>query len=125
MLFTILVVLIALIALLMIGLILLQSGKGGGLAGIAAGGTQQVLGARQAPDLLEKATWVLGGVFLVLCLLTSFAIEGPEAPSSIIQEEAGSQPTQSAPAAPALPQDNAQPQGAETPATPPAGENGQ
>lgn len=91
---------ITLIALLMIIVILLQSGQGGGLAGIASSaGTRQVLGTRQAPDLLEKITWVLGTAFIVLCILINFMIqnEGPE--ESIIQQGA-SQQQQQMPAAP-------------------------
>lgn len=84
--FVFLIVVIGLIGVLMTLIILLQSGKGGGLAGIAAGGTQQVLGARSAPDILEKATWVLGAAFILLCIGTNFAIDrGGEAPSVIQQ----------------------------------------
>ena len=98
--FTVLVVLILLVALLMGIVILLQNGKGGGLAGIASGGqTTQILGARQAPDFLEKATWSLGGLFLVLCLLTTFFIPRDNAGRSILQDRAGELPA-TAPGAP-------------------------
>ena len=97
--FTFLIIVIALIGILMTLIILLQSGKGGGLAGIAAGGTQQVLGSRSAPDILEKATWVLGFAFILLCVLTNFAIDrGGDAPS-IIQQ--GAQEQAPAPVPPA------------------------
>lgn len=89
--FTFLIVIIALIGILMTLIILLQSGKGGGLAGIAAGGTQQVLGARTAPDILEKATWVLGTAFILLCVLTNFTIDGGGAAPSVIQQGAQEQ----------------------------------
>ncbi len=85
--FTFLVVLIAVIGLIMTLVVLLQSGRGGGLAGIAAGGaTQQLLGARTAPDILEKATWTMGTLFIVLCILTNFFIGGEEAGQSVIQQ---------------------------------------
>lgn len=85
--FTFLVVLIAIMAVIMTLIVLLQSGRGGGLAGIAAGGaTQQLLGARTAPDILEKATWTLGALFIVLCILTNFFIGGEEAGQSVIQQ---------------------------------------
>ena len=85
--FTLLVVIIAIIGLLMTLVVLLQSGKGGGLAGIAAGGaTQSLLGTRTAPDILEKATWVLGTLFIILCVLTNFFIGGEEAGQSVIQQ---------------------------------------
>lgn len=82
-----LILVITLIAILMAIVVLLQSGKGGGLAGIAAGGqTTQILGARQAPDFLEKATWTLGTAFIVLCVLANFFVGGSEAQRSVIQE---------------------------------------
>ena len=72
--------------------ILLQAGKGGGLAGIAGGGaTTQILGARQAPDILEKGTWVLATLFIVLCILTNFAIDSGESERSIIQSQSTEQ----------------------------------
>ena len=75
MLFGLIVFLIALIAVVLILVVLVQSGKGGGLAGIAAGGTTQILGARQAPDVLEKLTWVLAAIFGLLCIVSNFTIE--------------------------------------------------
>ncbi len=92
--FTFLVVLIAIIGILLGLVVLLQSGKGGGLAGIAAGGTTQVLGARQAPDILEKATWSLAAMFVVLCILTNFFIGGDDEGQSVIQQRARSGQTQ-------------------------------
>lgn len=81
-----LTILITLIALLLAIAVLLQSGKGGGLAGIASGGqTTQILGARQAPDFLEKATWTLGTAFVVLCIIANFFANPSEAQQSIIQ----------------------------------------
>lgn len=78
----------------MVLVILLQSGQGGGLAGIASGGAaQQVLGTRQSPDTLEKATWTLGTIFIVLCLLSNFFI-GTEEPQSVIQQQAQQQQPQ-------------------------------
>lgn len=91
--FYLLIAVIGLIGLVMTLIILLQSGKGGGLAGIAAGGaTQQVLGARTAPDVLEKGTWVLGTAFIILCILTNFAISPEERANSVLQS--GDVPTE-------------------------------
>lgn len=104
-LFNILVFLILLVGVLMSIVVLLQSGKGGGLAGIASGGqTTQILGARQAPDFLEKATWTLGTSFLVLCVLTTFAIPRDGTGNSILQERADELPASApAPTAPGAP----------------------
>lgn len=105
--FTFLIVLIALIGVLITFVVLVQSGKGGGLAGIASGGaTQQILGARQAPDVLEKATWTLGIAFVVLCILTNFTMGEEQVQESVIQQQAQQEQGQ----APALPQGQGQQQ---------------
>ena len=102
--FYFLIVLILIVALLMSLVVLLQSGKGGGLAGISGGGqATQILGARQAPDTLEKATWVLGWVFLGLCLATTFFIPRAGSGGSILQDrglEGSAEPGIEAPVAP-------------------------
>jgi len=92
--FTFMVVLIALLAAVLILVILLQSGQGGGLAGIAQEGpARQVLGTRQAPDTLEKATWTLGTIFITLCIVMNFFI-GADEEQSVIQERARQGETQ-------------------------------
>jgi preprotein translocase subunit SecG len=135
--FWFLVVLILIDAVLLSIAVLLQSGKGGGLSGIASGGqTQQILGARQAPDFLEKATWVLGGTFIFLSLIASFFAGGSQ--RSVLQSRpsdapAETAPPQTAPLGPSLPgaaptapvQANPTPapaQGAPAPAEAPAAE---
>jgi preprotein translocase subunit SecG len=65
-----------LVCIALVGVVLMQSGKGGGLAGGAFGGSAQtVFGGRGATDFLTRATMVLGGLFfltsLVLALLSS------------------------------------------------------
>ena len=92
--FSFMVAIIALIAAVLILVILMQSGQGQGLSGIASGGaTRQVLGTRQAPDMLEKATWTLAAVFISLCVITNFFIDRGEE-ESVIQQRAGDNPTQ-------------------------------
>lgn len=55
-----------LVCLALMGVILIQSGKGGGLAGGAFGGaTQTVFGGRGATDFITKATIYLGIIFFV------------------------------------------------------------
>jgi len=93
--FTLLIIIIALIGVIMTGLILLQAGKGGGLAGIASGGaTTQILGARQAPDVLERGTWILATVFIILCIMTNFVIDDGSSQRSVLQQsQPATQPT--------------------------------
>ncbi len=61
-------VLILIVAILVVLIVLVQNSKGGGLAANFAGNTQ-VMGVRKTADFLEKATWVLIGIFFVLNIL--------------------------------------------------------
>src|SRR5690606_20346637 len=80
--------------------VLLQAGKGGGLAamGAAGAGTDSIFGSRQATTLLTKATWWTGGIFLVLCFVLSLMSGGSTHSSSILRE--GLQPPASSPTVP-------------------------
>ena len=79
-----------LICIALIGVVLMQSGKGGGLAGGAFGGSAQtVFGGRGATDFLTRATMVLGGVFFLSSLVLALMTSGVTARSrSLIQQEA-------------------------------------
>lgn len=116
MLFTLLVVLILVVAVLLALVVLLQSGQGGGLAGIASGGqAQQILGARQAPDFLEKASWVLGGGLIFLCFIAPFTISG-ERQRSVLQENAADAPIEAPALIPSTPAEGAPAEGTPAPA---------
>lgn len=67
--------------------VLLQSGKGGGLAAMGGGAamTQGLLGGRQATTVLTRSTWISGTVFLVLALILSIMSSRAHQPKSIIQ----------------------------------------
>ncbi len=83
--------------------ILLQAGKGGGLAAVGgSGGTMAdgVLGGRQAATVLTRATWSAGAAFMVLALVLSIMSSRSTVPESVIQVNAPA--TQAAPA-PVLP----------------------
>ena len=89
MMYSIIVVLITVIAILITIAILLQSGQGSGLSGgIAgnAGGGAGAIGSRRTADFLSKATSVLGGAFLMLCLVANFFIDRSTTTSSAVQQ---------------------------------------
>ena len=89
---------------LLIAIVLLQAGKGGGLAamGAAGAGTDSLFGSRQTATLLTKATWWAGGIFLLLAFALSLVGPGSTRTESILRE--GAAPvTAPAPKAPALP----------------------
>jgi preprotein translocase subunit SecG len=78
--------------------ILLQSGKGGGLAGAFGGGSSQTLfGGRGAATFLSRASTVLAVVFFVTSLTLGLAASRNSAAGpSLIQEEARRRATQRA-----------------------------
>ncbi len=77
--FTIFLVLIVLVAFLLVVVIMVQNPKGGGLSSsFGGGGAQQIGGVKKTSDFLDKSTWALATMLLVLILLSNFAIGGPE-----------------------------------------------
>lgn len=101
---TFLVILIIIAAILLILLVLVQNSKGGGLAaGFSSG--NQVMGAPRTADFLEKATWTLASIIVVLSILAVGISKGQqetgEAESQISEqvEEAAQSLPQQAPAA--------------------------
>jgi len=84
--------------------ILLQSGKGGGLAAVGggAGMTEGILGGRQATTVLTRATWVSGTLFMLLALWLSILSSRSAAPESVIQVPTATPTTQPEPVLPGL-----------------------
>src|SRR5438876_327493 len=73
----------------LVSVILLQSGKGGGLAGGAFGGTAQtVFGGRGATDFMTRATMVLGAAFFLTSITLALLSGSRTAGHSLIQEQA-------------------------------------
>ena len=71
-LFTILAVLALVGSVLITLIVLLQNGKGGGLASNFTAGNQ-TFGVRQTTDILEKITWGLAIFILVVSIAASFS----------------------------------------------------
>lgn len=76
--FVILTVLIVIACVLLTIVVLLQNGKGDGLASnfVAA---NQTFGVRQTADMLEKVTWGLVAFVLVVSIVSSFTLRSPGA----------------------------------------------
>ena len=107
--YTFLIVILILDALLLIGVVLMQAGKGGGMAasfGGASSSADSIIGTRQAGNVLTKASWWLGGVFLVLAFVLQLMSSRSGTPASVL-DRPFSAPVQTAPApsgaAPAVP----------------------
>lgn len=87
--------------------ILMQAGKGGGLAAVGgSGGTMAdgVLGGRQATTVLTRATWGSGAAFMILALVLSIMSSRSAVPESVIQVNAPAAQTAPEPVLPGLDQ---------------------
>ena len=72
-LFTVLTILVLVASVLITLIVLLQNGKGGGLASNFVAGNQ-TFGVRQTTDILEKITWGLVAFIFVISIVTTFTL---------------------------------------------------
>lgn len=116
--YTIFAILIVIASILLIGVILIQKSKGGGLAS-NVNNYNQFMGVRKTTDFVEKATWGLSIVICVLSIASAF-VSSPtivesapqikklptsetQAPNFGTQEAQEAAPAQGEAAAPAAP----------------------
>jgi preprotein translocase subunit SecG len=105
--YTFLLILLILDSLVLIAAVLMQAGQGGGMAasfGGVSSSASSFLGTRQAGNLLTKASWWCGGLFLGLSFLLALASTRSRAPKSVLDQTFSPAPVTA-------------------PATPPAGSN--
>ena len=117
--YTLFTILIVVAAILMIGIVLIQESKGGGLASNFSS-YNQIGGVRKTTDFIEKTTWGLAAAMVVLSVVCAYVapqattsgsvMEGIEAPATnpnnlpgfgASQQNDAAAPAQEAPAAPA------------------------
>ena len=111
--FTIFLVLITIVCFLLIVVIMVQNPKGGGLSS-TLGGSTQLGGVQKTTDFLDKSTWYLATILIVLIMLSSLSFSGTlsDTDSKIIdQTEAGAskkaEPAAATPAKEAAPKTEA------------------
>ena len=99
--------LIIIVAFLLVVVIMVQNPKGGGLSSsFGGGGTQQLGGVQKTTDFLDKATWALATILLVLILASNLSIfDGSVNPESQILDENSIENTAPEPAPISLPDD--------------------
>ncbi len=86
--FTIFLVLIIAVCFLLVLVIMVQNPKGGGLSSSFGGGGSQVVGGvKKTGDFLDKSTWTLAGLLIVLILASNVALKGSfsDAESKLLQ----------------------------------------
>lgn len=68
-------VLIALVCVVLMAAVLIQNPKGGGIDSTFGGaGANQMFGAAKSADFIEKLTWGLAIVLMVLCVIAALIV---------------------------------------------------
>ena len=75
---------------------MVQNPKGGGLSSSFGGGGQQMGGVQKTSDFLDRSTWLLAGLLLVLILLSNISlVKGSgSSDSRLLQDNSLEQPIQ-------------------------------
>ena len=75
------------VCVLLVLIVLVQNSKGGGLAANFQGSTQ-IMGVRRTTDFLEKSTWTMAGILMLLSIAGSIIISrGEKEQRSVIQDQ--------------------------------------
>ena len=82
--YTLFVILIVVAAILMIGIVLIQESKGGGLSSSFAG-YNQVAGVRKTTDFIEKATWSLAAAMVIISVICAWVAPTATTDSSVME----------------------------------------
>ena len=87
--FNIILALIIDLSFLLVLIIMVQNPKGGGLSSSFGGDTQQIGGVKKTTDFLDKTTWILASLILVLILFSNITLnsESDNFESELIQNQ--------------------------------------
>ena len=82
--YTLFVILIVVAAILMIGIVLIQESKGGGLSSSFAQ-YNQIGGVRKTTDFIEKATWGLAATMVVISVICAWVAPKASVDTSVME----------------------------------------
>lgn len=85
--YTFFVVLIVLVSLLMIGIVLIQESKGGGLSSNFSA-SNSIMGVRKTTDFIEKATWTLAALMVVFSIICTHIAPQASNSESVLERTA-------------------------------------
>ena len=85
--YTFFVVLIVLVSLLMIGIVLIQESKGGGLASNFSA-SNAIMGVRKTTDFIEKATWGLAIAMVLFSIVCAYTAPQASTSESVLEKTA-------------------------------------
>ncbi len=93
-------VLVMIASILLVIIVMAQNPKGGGLSSTFGGASSAQFGVQRTNDFMEKSTWTLGAVIIVLILLSVVITGKPSqaAPTQAPVKKEAPAKTQSAPA---------------------------
>ncbi|MBQ6652504.1 MAG: preprotein translocase subunit SecG [Prevotella sp.] len=85
--YTLFVTLIVLASVLMIGIVLIQESKGGGLASNFSS-SNAIMGVRKTTDVVEKTTWGLAIAMVVLSVICAYVAPTASTTQSVLEKAA-------------------------------------
>ncbi|MGI6222202.1 MAG: preprotein translocase subunit SecG [Prevotella sp.] len=85
--YTLLIVFIIIASLLMIGIVLIQESKGGGLASNFSS-SNSIMGVRKTTDVVEKTTWGLAIAMVVLSVICAYVAPSAIGEGSVMENAA-------------------------------------
>ena len=87
MIYTLFVILILIASVLMIGIVLIQESKGGGLASNFSS-SNSIMGVRKTTDIVEKTTWGLAAAMVVISVICAYVAPNDNADQSVMEKNA-------------------------------------
>ena len=90
--YTLFVILIVLASFCMIGIVLIQESKGGGLAS-AFSSANSSFGVRQTTNFIEKTTWTLAAAMVIISVICAYVAPNATSEGSVIEKAATEQST--------------------------------
>ena len=87
MIYILFVILIVIASLLMIGIVLIQESKGGGLASNFSS-SNAIMGVRKTTDFVEKATWTLAAIMVLLSVVCAHVAPVSPTETSVMEKAA-------------------------------------
>lgn len=91
MLHVLVIILTLIVAILLVGIVLIQKSKGGGLSS-QFGGANSVIGVRQTNAFLEKGTWWLAGILVFLAIVSAYTMPKMATGSAIRSQQTQQMP---------------------------------
>ena len=91
MLYNLVIILTVIVSILLIGIVLIQKSKGGGLSS-QFGNASSMMGVRQTNTFLEKGTWTLAAIIVLLSIASAYTSPHAAGPAVRTQQEQAAMP---------------------------------